>query len=749
MFNSVRFIEFPKEFTPELKQFDPAPIFRRELALTELPEKAVLSVCGLGLGCYYLNGRPISDNLLSTPVSDYNQTLWYHTYDLTNRLTVGKNIFTVILGNGFYNEALKTCWGNYTASWRDLPKLKFSLEMQFGNHTEYLNSDEGWLCSENSPVIYNQLRHGESYDARIGEEFLNQDLDTSNWVPARISLRQPVGVLRECPCQPIRVDKILSAQKIFKNGKSNWVIDFGQNISGYVTVKIQGNRGQELIIRHSERLYDDGTPDFSSMDSQPYYHEPGFQTDRLILSGNVDEYTPRFTYHGFRYIEIEGLTEKPTFENFKAVYIHQDIEHISSFKTSNEILNTLYNISIESVYSNMFYCLTDCPTREKFGWLNDSQSSCEHILQNFDSCLFFEKWLLDIIESQREDGEFSGIAPHHGWGFRWTGPVCSGIIFELPYRMHRIWNDKKPIEMAYSAMLKHFNYILTHKNEEGLIGYGLGDWAGPFLPHHTQNIPTPVNLSDSLLIIKFCRLMKYCAEIMGDAETVKYVEKCEKELTAAVLNKYVNPDGTCTVSEQTPISMLIVLGLYDNLEPLKQQLLNEVKKHEGHHNCGMLGLQFLYKALTVCGQPEAVFDILTAEGYPSFTDWLKDGATTMYELWTKKESNNHHMFTGFLAWYNAVLVGIQLDKGSNGYKKATISPWFIKQLDYCKGSMKTVSGEYKVHWQRKADCEVLLSVTVPEGAEARLCLNGYTCDRKFNVLTAGNYQILCKNKEVF
>lgn len=744
MLEKVNFIEFPEEFYSEYRTVETAPIFRKHFGLKEKPLKATISVCGLGYGYYYLNGDTLTEDLFTAPTSDYNKTLWYNVYDITEKLSAGENLIAVILGNGFYNETLHTVWGNNTASWRGLPKFCLEINIEYPNGTERIISDESWICSKNSPVIFNQLRSGETYDARIGEDWREVGFDDSEWVNARKSADIPKGILRECHCEPIIKDKEYCYTSVFKNAAGNWVLDFGQNISGFVHLSIQGEEGQCILLRHTERLKSDGSCEFNEMDSEIFYHDCDFQVDRVIMRNGVTEWEPRFTYHGFRYLEIEGLTRKPEPHEFKAVFVHQDIAAVSEFNCSDETLNKLFEMSKISVWSNLFYILTDCPTREKMGWTNDAQASCEQLLQNFDIYKMLRKWLRDIFDAVREDGALPGIIPTHGWGYeRWTGPICSGVIFELPYQMYRYTDNKEAIIEAYPFMLKHLDYVYGQRDKnDGLIGYGLCDWAGPF--PSSNHAPTPVKLSDTLLAVKFHRLAAFAAKICGDEAGIKRIKHQETLLTQAFCKAYIEPCGRCTVSEQTALAMIISLGIYEQLEPLKAQLVEEIEKYNFHHHCGMLGLQYLFDALDICGLSDCGVRLVTADGHPSYKQWITDGATTMYERWSDRDSNNHHMFSCVLAWFNKTLVGLRLDEKVNAYKHAVISPVFVEQLEHCGGKYLTASGEYSVKWHRNADNSVMLEVNVPKGSTAELRLCGYrVSDNDCLCLAEGKYEILC------
>ncbi len=745
MLDKKLFIEYPEEFDRNYNLEDPSPIFRYNFELKPGFNKAIVTVCGLGIGYYYLNNEPMTEDMFTAPVSDYNKTLWTNEYDVTDKLCVGMNLFAVIVGNGFYNESFDTTWKTNCASWRGLPKFALQMRVEYPDDIVYIESNEQWICSKESPIRYNHLRSGETFDFRINKDWYKLDFKTKNWINARISSENvPNGEFRECECQPIRMDKQYHPINIFKNSIGRWIIDFGVTISGFLKINTQRPEGSCIKIHYSELINEDGTCNYAGMNGAPFYPNSEFQTDKLIFSGNVDEWHPIFAYHGFRYVEIEGMDDKPKAEDFTAVFVHQMVDDVSKFECSDDIINKLFSAAKNSCLSNMFYNLTDCPTREKFGWLNDASASCEQLLQNFDIYPLLKKWLQDIYDSVSEQGAVPGIVPTNGFGYKvWTGPICSDAIFEIPYRIYRYYGKCEILKEAYPYMLKHLKYVIGKRDfEDGLIGYGLSDWAGPFTDENP--IPTPVKFTDTLLAIKFCRITELVAQITEDNNTLVEIKDIEMELTKSFYNAYVDDNGRCKVCEQTALSMMIVLGLYKNLEPLKQQLYSAIEKYNFHIHCGMLGIQYLFKALNICNMSECAYELITADGYPSYKDWIINGETTMLESWNGATSHNHHMYSCVLAWFNITIAGIRLDDDINAYKKVVISPSFLKEINYCNSEYKTVIGVFRINWSKKQNDEIVINIEIPSNVEATLKL----CDYNLNglkdiILAEGINEFVC------
>ena len=359
-FENSYFIKLNAEFVYNFSNQNLAPMFRRKFTLENTGD-AKLYICGLGYAYCYINGKKISEDLFTAPISDYNKTLWYNVYDVSDFLKKGENVIAVICGNGWYNESIPTNWKFHEASWRDNPKFILSLTL---NGEIALVSDDSWKTKNCDAIYFNQLRMGEYFDANLYDDRWNSlDYDDIDWQNSIIDKTPPKGVLRECQCEPIRECKIFSPVRRIQNGVSSYVYDFGQNMSGYVRLTASGRKGQELTIRYAECLSDKNQLEYYGMDK--YYLKSGFQTDKFICSGKSVTWSPRFAYHGFRYIEISGLSNPEDIEVF-AVFVHQDIDRRTSFKCSDSYLNKMFDCAVMSSWSNMFYMPTDCPSREKF-----------------------------------------------------------------------------------------------------------------------------------------------------------------------------------------------------------------------------------------------------------------------------------------------------------------------------------------------------------------------------------------------
>ena len=653
--------QFIKHKTYPKDNFDYAPtVCFRKCFIAQEKGKYTLSFCALGIGYCYINGQRISNHLFLSPVSDYRKTLWYNVYDVTGLIKDGENEIFVEAGNGFYNEGIETVWGHHKAAWRGQPTVCLSLCV---NDNEIIRTDESWQSTLSKRTIYNQLRSGEYFDSRTKEE--------SDWQAAELNAQPPQGEFRLCDCQPIIERERLTAIDIYPS-KKGWIFDFGKNISGYAELSIQADRGVEITLAYAEEVDESGELQLNGLG---IYQQAPFQVDKLICNGEMVIWKPQFTYHGFRYVEVCGLQNEPTMSSLTAIFTCQDVEHTTEFLCSDEGLNKLYKAGILSTQCNMFYSLTDCPTREKLGWTNDAQASLPQLMFNFDCHKLLKKWLIDICETQNTEGDLAGIAPSPDWGYG-DGPVCNGIIFVLPYLLKKYYGDEETVKQALPFMKKYYAYFKNHMGDTWL-----GDWTG------STNLGTPISFIEEVYWFIFSSILCQLGE-----------EEIEENLRAKKRLESYLKEGKCIVDEQTAISVLIVLG-FGNKEILAQQLIERIVKDGNHLHCGMFGVQFLYKALDEIGRGDLAYSLIMNKTAPSFYDWLNRGATTLWETFdesAKTKSKNHHMFSNVIYFLTESICGIRW-KSKNVFE---IRPSFISTLNFAKCERKTKKGEIATEWQR-------------------------------------------------
>ena len=700
MFNAP-FIKCNVPFDKTDVNYSPAPIFRRLFTLKK-PQSATLRFCGLGYGYCFINGKAVTEDLLTAAVSEYDRLVWYNEYEVSNLLNDGENVIAVILGNGFFNENFPSAWDHNEADWRDNPKL--ALELLVDDKT-VLQSDEQFRCKNESFVTYNELRSGETFDARLyNENWKCIDFDDSDFQNAIIDTKLESATRKLCCCEPIREFEIYDFVSAKKTDEG-YLLDFGINSSGYLRICVDEKPGTVIEMYHAEEANEDGTLKLNGLDM--YYPTVDFQVDRYICSEKKYEWSPKFTYHGFRFVLVKGLTKAPQKDEFKAVFVHQAVDRNADFTCSNELINKIYKAGIRSVYSNLHYALTDCPTREKLGWTNDAQATLEQMYINFKIGSFMEKWGTDIMLSMRENGEIPSIIPSNGWGMG-HGPVADGILFKLPL-IDYIYtgNDKKLIDFLpfQKKYYKAFVDGITFRE------WWLCDWDG------LENRFKDDRFTFLVYSIMYCKTMMLAEEKSG----LEITDSFHNDLITAqeeLRKKYIDKNGYSTVDLQTVIAILLSLEI-SKKEPLIEQLKTRIEKDNFHITSGMWGIQYIYDVLFNNGLGEYAYRLITAKGAPSYEHWFNQGATTLWETWEnrKTDSKNHQMFSNVLSVFHKYLLGISPTLENAGYEKLELKPCFIKDLDFCKGFVDTKNGRISAEWKRK-NGKIEYIVTLPDGVIA-------------------------------
>ncbi len=706
-FEQACFIKPNRAFDPSPSGLNLAPMFRKTFFIEE-SGTARLSVCGLGFAYYYINGTPVSPDLFTAPVSQYDKTLWYLVYDVSALIKPGKNTIAVICGNGWLNESFPSSWNLNEATYRDHPK--FILELSV-NGQVVLASDDSWKCLPENAYRYNELRSGEYFDATLYDpSWTTPGFADEGWESAVRDDRPPKGVFRKCECEPIREIEVLNPERILPGKNGKWVFDLGRNIAGYIRLNASGTAGQLLTIRYAERREAGGDLDVAGIER--FYPESEFQTDRFVCSGNPTVWSPKFVYHGFRFIEIEGLRE-PDEVSVQGVFVHQVVREKTTFSCSSTVLNQLFSAARASSLSNLFYLISDCPTREKLGWMNDAQMSAEQLLTNYHTERLMKKWLFDMYDAMREDGSLPGIVPTPGWGYTWgNGPLSDGAMFEIPYRIYRLTGDPEPLVRTLPRMERYLNYLKSGEDANGDISFGLGDWASA---GNQSDIPVP--FVNSVLQYKFYKIASLASRLAKNETASGVFQFAATSCKRRLFRKYLLRDGSCSIDEQSAVAMLIEHGLYRRLSPLKIQLKQLVEKERFHHHCGQLGIRCLFEALNRCGLQEYALRILTAKGYPGYLLWMEREPSTLWEHWRISlpggayNSSNHHMNGSFSAWMIHTILGIRPDGNGPDPRSVSVAPYFFKSLTSAEGSYQNEFGSVCVNWKQSGKT-VLVTITV-------------------------------------
>lgn len=720
------------------EEYISAPLFKKVFYWDKKQCRLVISVSGI----YRLivNGEELTKGFFAPYIANPDHNVYYDVYDIGSKLKQKDNVICVVLGNGFNNVSVGG-WEFQKAPHRSAPKFYLSLEDEQG--VVFTTGGKDDFKVVDSPVIFDDIRGGERYDARkeIDGVFTSPSLDGFRSVI--VSPIQPKGTYRERKADPVLSFEELSPVEIIKNGEYH-IFDFGQNNSGVCRLKLDAKAGQRIDIWHVEALVDNG-PQFYTV-AFPGNDLDYAQHDVYICKDGKQEYAPEFTYHGFRYACVKGLTdEQATKEALTYIVRHSDIHARGKFTCSNDILNSIQEWTLRSDVSN-FHCFpTDCPHREKNGWTGDANLSAEQFMYNFNPTESFREWLHNIRSTQIEDGRITCIIPTTGWKYEGAnGPAWEEILVELPYQVYRFNGDTDIVKENADAIFKYLQFLVTKKNQNGLICFGMVDWceAGKIAHYKAQ---TRLEVIDSLISVDYARKAAEILRVIGQDERANYCDNFADELIANFRNVYITSEGKHLNPTQAGIALSIMLGVYreEELPVAYAELKKAVYDADVHMTVGVIGIKYLFDALVKGGMLDLAVEILTKEDHPSFGYMKKLGATTLWEAFILCEeegvrnlkrvlddpetaswaaglpSLNHHFFGSVSAWFYKALAGVEI----LAHGKARISPKIPAALTFAEGEIDFGDRFVKVRWEKEGD--VVRLTTNSKGFVGEISMDGY------------------------
>ena len=736
MLFSSEFRSFSRK-TCRLNDWVAAPYMRRDFVLSTLPGKAELTVCALGFYELYVNGKKITRGHHSPYIVNPEQVLPSDTYDVSSLLNVGDNVLGFLLGNGMQNCFGGFIWDFDKTSFLSAPKLAFALELINGDEKTVIEADENVICHP-SPIVFDDLRYGEKYDA--GKEVANWNTvgcDLSNWTPSiHRSCNRGEKIL--CDNRPIVVTGERKAVSITPVD-GGYLYDFGVNVVGLTRLSIQGRVGQHVIIDHSE-LIEDGKLSFKSiMFDRPHlaHLNPYVQRTEYTCRGEgVEEYTPHFTYYGFRYAFITGVEEnQATPELLTCVVMNTDLGDRGDFSCSDEILNKLQEMTRRSTLGNFQHFPNDCPHREKNGWTADAALSAEQTLLNFEPEDNYLMWEKCIVRAMNEEGALPGIVPTGGWGFHWgNGPAWDSVLVYLPYFCAVLRDDMRIAEAAKEAMVRYFRYLNTRRDERGLLEIGLGDWC-PSYPDYE----TPLIFTDSTISYDLAIKAAYLYDRMEMPEEADYCRNFAKEMRDAI-RKHLLEDGDkmrFVSGRQSVQAMAIYYGLCDSEEENEKALailLDEIHKKDDHMGVGVLGGRVIFRVLCDYGYEDLALKMITRLDPPSYGVMITDGLTTLAEnVREPYGSCNHHFWGDISALMIEYFAGIRPNPTLQNAANIDIRPVFCGTMQHAKAYYKSISGRVEVNWERVGE-SIRLHLTYPAGAQGFVIAPlGYTVNKEAKV----------------
>ncbi len=723
---SSHFISMRKEFN-KFDSFVPAPLFRREFSVTKPLKSAKISISSLGYYELHINGVNITKGAMAPYRSNPEHYIYFDEYNLSEKLNLGNNCIGVILGNGFQNSIVDG-WDFRELPWASAPAVSFALELEYTDSTkEILHSDNKVKCAD-SPILFNDFHYGEYYDARLEQTGWDEpDFDDKDWINA-FNVVAPKGEIKLCPVEPIVVKRELTPVSI-RPYEDGFIYDFGEDNAGVCKLNIDGKEGQKLLLIYFETL----------VANKPYTDNlrfqdktVRFQEQEYTCSGGKTVHIPRFTYFGFRYVYVKGITqEQATPELLTYLVMSSDINENGSFCCDNETVNRIQQATVRSDFSNFYYFPTDCPHREKNGWTADASLSAEQMILNITPENSYREWLLNIYKTMKPSGQLPGIIPTATWGYDWgNGPGWDNVIVYLPYYTYIYRKNTDILKELAAPLMTYLRYLQSCYDENGLIEIGLGDWSE--VGERPGLFYTPLIVTASILTLDIATKAAFFYDVLGYEKDKIYAEKMALEMRRSIRNKLID-FNTMTVygNTQTAQAMGIHYGLFEENEKKAAVLkLVELIHNRGDFiKVGVLGGRVIFRVLADNGYGELAFHMITRPEYPSYGNWVARGATTLFECFDpptgKIESLNHHFWGDVSAWFYIYLGGMRYNPSGYDHNEINIKPIFIKQLGEVTCSFDCALGRVGTYWKRTG-YKITLTVDVPEKAQGVICLpKGY------------------------
>lgn len=700
------------------------PCFRKEFTLDKKIVQALVFVSGLGHYELYVNGEKIGDRFLSPGWTNYQKTCYYNTFDITGDLKRGQNAIGTIVGNGFYNinrERYRKLVISYGA-----PKMILKLLVRYSDGSEeVLVSDTTWKTSP-SPVTFASIYGGEDYDARL-EHGMWQKVGFSDktWKEC-LEVKKPAGELRSESDYPLKIMQTFEPNNIIRKNDSTFLYDFGQNASGILKLKVQGKKGQAVRLVPGELISGD------TLVTQKASGEPFYFT--YILKGNDEElWIPRFSYYGFRYVQAVNAVpfgesnplNLPVMTGLYLLHTRNSSPAGGSFKCSNELFNSIYELINWSIKSNLASVATDCPHREKLGWLEQAHLMGNSIKYIYDIHNLYDKVIDDMIESQLDNGLVPDIAPEYVpflSGFR-DSPEWGSACIIVPWYMYEWYGDISAVRKAYPMMKKYLVY-LGSMAKNNILSHGLGDWydLGPEFPGEAQLTPKAVTATS--IYFYDVKLVADMAGLIGEDEDARAFCRLAEEIRMDFNKEFLDRETKIySTGSQTANAMPLFFEMPDDRlrKDVTENLINSIYKNDKALTAGDIGYRYLLRVLEQEGHSQLIFDMNSKRDVPGYGYQLSKGATSLTESWAglRDVSNNHMMLGHLMEWFFSGLGGIRQMPGSKAYEHIFISPEIVGDITWAETVFRSVYGVISSSWKISGN-NYTLRVRIPANCKATI-----------------------------
>jgi len=700
----------------------PAPYFRKVFSPVKQIKSARAYIAAAGLYELYLNGKKVGDHLLDPMYTRFDRRNLYVSYDVTLNLKQGNNAIGVLLGNGWYNHQSLAVWNFDKAPWRARPTFCLDLRITYTDGTvEVIKSGDDWKTSL-SPIISNSIYTAEHYDARLEQKGWNTaNFDDSKWHGITLRAAPSKNIVSQA-MHPIRNVEEIAVKTMHKFNDTTYVFNLGRNIAGVSKIKVKGEKGTVIRLRHAERLYANGHTDLSNID---VYHRPKdqsdpFQTDVFILNGEGEEtFMPLFNYKGFQYVEV--ISSKPIVlskNSLVGYFMHSDVPAVGRISSSNSLVDKLWWATNNSYLSNLYGFPTDCPQREKNGWTGDGHFAVETGLYNFDGITVYEKWMGDHRDEQQPNGVLPDIIPTSGWGYGTAnGTDWTSTIAIIPWNIYLFYGDSKLLADNYQSIKSYVNYV-EGTSKGYLTTFGRGDWV-------PVKSTSDLEYTSSIYFYVDADILAKAAKLFGHQNDYLQYSALAEKIKKAINTKFFDSaTGIYGKGVQTELSMALQWNIVPDAsrQMVADNLAARVKADGMHIDVGVLGAKVVLNALSDNGHSDIAYQLASQDTYPGWGWWIVNGATTLHENWdmqaTRDISDNHMMFGEIGGWFFKGIGGIKIDEKQPGFKNILLKPHFATGLNHFEASHTGPYGAILSSWKRTTAKGVKYNVVIPANSTA-------------------------------